>query len=340
MFPKFRQRASTAKLIREAIDSYPDGLCFATSGGRPILVNRKMNQLVLRLSGRTISDANRTWRNLTEFEDAGGCIRLRDSWISSAQSGDGPLVVIRFPDDVIWRFRRVKLEHPGENVVQIEASDVTQWYAVSRELLETKVRIHGELGKCIIATKRALADTGAAGRVADSEALSQMWEDAIRHLTSIPLIQQGEAVSPEAELSRVAEMIGCKVIFRGRRPAERKARLLLYAAVREALTNAVRHADADQLTVCTRDDGESYHIEIFDNGTKADAEIREGDGLRDLRRRLEEAGGQLWIRCGGPKQNAAGHTEQSKQEQGKDAAHSSGQYGVRLSIVLPKGMEV
>ena len=39
---------------------------------------------------------------------------------------------------------------------------------------------------------------------------------------------------------QVAELIGCKVVFLGEQPKSRKALQLLYAAIREALTNAVR----------------------------------------------------------------------------------------------------
>ena len=43
MFEKLKDRLHTVALIREAINSYPDGICFAAPGGRPILANKKIN---------------------------------------------------------------------------------------------------------------------------------------------------------------------------------------------------------------------------------------------------------------------------------------------------------
>ena len=37
----------SAKMIKKAINSYPGGICFSTLDGRVILVNEKMNQLIL-----------------------------------------------------------------------------------------------------------------------------------------------------------------------------------------------------------------------------------------------------------------------------------------------------
>ena len=78
---------------------------------------------------------------------------------------------------------------------------------------------------------------------------------------------------------QVAELIGCKVTFLGEQPKSRKALQLLYAAVREALTNAVRHADATELTVKIKQDKQRYHIEISDNGGVSVSSITEGNGL-------------------------------------------------------------
>ena len=96
---------------------------------------------------------------------------------------------------------------------------------------------------------------------------------------------------------QVAELIGCKVIFLGEQPTQRKALQLLYAAVREALTNAVRHADATELTVKIEQRKECYHIEISNNGNVSVSSITEGNGLSALRQRLEQEGATLKVLC-------------------------------------------
>ena len=74
---------------------------------------------------------------------------------------------------------------------------------------------------------------------------------------------------------------------------------LLYAAIREGLTNAVRHADATELTVKIDPNGQRYHIEISDNGGVPVSKITEGNGLGALRQRLEQEGASLEVLCDG-----------------------------------------
>ena len=57
------KKNTSAKMIKKAIDSYPGGICFSALDGRVILVNEKMNQLVLELTGHTILNERRRGRN-------------------------------------------------------------------------------------------------------------------------------------------------------------------------------------------------------------------------------------------------------------------------------------
>jgi len=66
---------------------------------------------------------------------------------------------------------------------------------------------------------------------------------------------------------------------------------VLALALREAVTNVVRHAQAQRCSVRLSRDQELCTLEIADNGSGADAP--EGNGLRGMRERLEAIGGSL-----------------------------------------------
>src|SRR5271157_261415 len=66
---------------------------------------------------------------------------------------------------------------------------------------------------------------------------------------------------------------------------------VLALALREAVTNVVRHAQAQRCSVRLSRDRELCTLEIADNGRGADAP--EGNGLRGMRERLEAIGGSL-----------------------------------------------
>ena len=65
------------------------------------------------------------------------------------------------------------------------------------------------------------------------------------------------------------------------------------AVVREAVSNAVQHADANTLTV-TVDVGDELLIEVADNGVGISGDIT-GSGLTNLWKRAEDVGGSFTI---------------------------------------------
>ena len=313
------KRPRTAAAIREAIDSYPDGLCLCTAAGRPILVNQTMNTLVERMTGHTVLDGEIVWRELSASETLREGKRLRQPWLEESQSPGA--LYFQLPEGAIWRFRRLPLA--GRDTVQLEATEVTRLCQLSRELydnncrlrelqkrqkallenivqinrdkelLSAKIRIHGRMGRCLVATEQFLSQGLPRG---GAEELKAAWQDAIQGFAGLTDEERGERRSPREELLRVAEMIGCRVTLHGPQPGRESTLRLLYAAVREGLTNAVRHAGADALTVEIASTSGGYHVEIFHNGRPPAEAIREGNGLGDLRRRLEAEGGRLTIR--------------------------------------------
>ena len=163
---------------------------------------------------------------------------------------------------------------------------------LNKEILAAKMHIHDELGHCLLATTKAMTEDSLAE---NADMLRKSWNSTIRDFSNISTVWTVPDSSLQSELMQVAELIGCKVIFSGKQPTQRKALQLLYAAIREALTNAVRHADATVLTVKIEQDEKSYHIEISDNGSVSVSSITEGNGLSALRQRLEQEGASLKV---------------------------------------------
>lgn len=319
------KKKTSAKMIKKAIDSYPGGICFSALDGRVILVNEKMNRLVLELTGHTILNAKVTWEKLTSFTNNSKAEKLEQSWLpkdpdNGNESTHQPLF-FRFSDSFVWRF---ELRFLDSNTVQIEAAEITELYRLSEELYENTIRlqemqkrqkslldnivevnlnkeilaakmhIHDDLGHCLLATTKAVTENSLDD---NADALRESWNSTIHDFSNISTVWTVPDSSLQSELMQVAELIGCKVSFHGEQPKSRKALQLLYAAVREALTNAVRHADATELTIKIEPCREHYHVEISDNGNVTVSKITEGNGLSALRQRLEQEGASLKVLC-------------------------------------------
>ena len=309
------------RLIRRAIDACPDGICVAESDGRPILSNRAINALSLQLSGYTMLNAADWWEQVKA--------RAMPGEGGMTEDGTEEYLLLRLENGSVWQCRRRLLSVQKSTLWQYEAADVTQLNRYreylrennlrtealherqrelirnidrnnqEKEVLHAKMQIHDSMGRLILMTKRTLAGGETqAGR--DGEALLLAWRNLIEDMSNAAMFRQSRSTQPEPELIKAAAMIGCRVSFLGRQPAERKALLLLYAAIREALTNAVRHAGANELFVEIREQENVYGVRIHDNGSHpVRRPLEEGTGLGTLRRRLESEGASLHIETDG-----------------------------------------
>jgi signal transduction histidine kinase len=66
----------------------------------------------------------------------------------------------------------------------------------------------------------------------------------------------------------------------------------IFRCVQEAMTNSVRHAHAQNLSIQLTSSGDGIDIRIADDG-KGVGDVRPGHGLTGMRQRLQEVGGQL-----------------------------------------------
>jgi len=73
---------------------------------------------------------------------------------------------------------------------------------------------------------------------------------------------------------------------------EREAEVVVYRVAQEAITNALRHADAEQIGLTLKSDANATVLRIRDDG-RGFADASEGAGLRGMRERAVLVGGTL-----------------------------------------------
>lgn len=309
---KIQRTAITPGSIREALDNLPSALCLATEDGMPVLTNRKMYALADAITGRHLVNAELLWRELETFASGSGIRRIDYA---------GALAFV-LPDGSIWRFTRRTIDAEGVRYVQITATETTRLWGLSKELeqdnieldrqqqrlqkllqnivkirqaeeiLSSKIRLHDRLGRAVLISRRYLLNSAPTD---SPQAVVAMWREIAESLQASVFDSEGKCNAAK-ELTDIADLLGCSIAFDGDFPQNNN---LLLAAVREALTNAVRHAGADRLTVGTRRENDQIQIEISDNGKGFVTEVVEGGGLSSLRQRVESAGGRMELCCRG-----------------------------------------
>jgi hypothetical protein len=303
-FKRERKNSILPSSIKEGFDNLPTGLCFSRKNGMVQLVNHQMNTLSYLLTGSDIQNAESFWQLVS--------VGQLDDDVERLTSGERP--EIRFRNGSVWSFARENLD----SVVQITATDITEYLLLtktleqkntelkkmnsrlrkhgenvdevtrSKERLETKVRIHNEFGRSLIATHHALQDDGAL------EGIAALWK---RNIAVLRMEAEPSADSDHlTALMKSAESVGVQIEIKGRIPRVKEAKFLIMAAATETLTNAVKHADAGKMIIEIEELPDSYLVCFTNDGKKPEAqEITEGGGLSSLRKKIENAGGEMYV---------------------------------------------
>ena len=301
---RLRKTTLTRSAIKESIDHLPTGLCFYAENGRILLVNHRMNQLCHVILGRDLQNAALVWDDLCEGNVQPDIVPL--------SMGGQPS--FRLPDGTVWSFSRIQLQ----DMLQITAADITQLHDLAEELehknialeelyqrlkeyetdveelartherLETKIGIHSELGQTLLATRSYLLDNNE-----NKELPVDAWKRSIALLRQ-NIVEKSEQFTLQT-LIQTATAFGISVEAVGQMPEVKAAQKLFLEAATEALTNAVRHADAKTLHICLNETDTDYSVCFRNDGKIPENAITEGGGLGSLRRKAETAGGLMRI---------------------------------------------
>ena len=301
---KFEKNSITRSSVKESLDWLSTGLCFAYKNGMVMLVNHRMNDLSHTIFGRDLQNANAFWKNLNDGETQAGIMRL--------SMGANPS--FRLPDQTVWTFAREVID----GITQLTAAETTRLNKLTEELkeknaeltamnyrlrkygenvdeltrekerLETKVRIHRELGQALLMTRRYLQG--------ETDHRQELLDVLNRNIAMLRLESESQKNDePLDMLLKAARSAGIEVLITGKMPEQEDANRLFFEAATEALTNAVRHADAKSLHIAFSEDHNAYSVCFTNDGSKPQNKIVEGGGLGSLRQKTEQIGGTMEV---------------------------------------------
>ena len=293
--------------IKESFDNLPTGVCFFNETGLPVLCNHAMYRFSFAVCGKDV-------QFVTDLENC-----FADDFIPADNARKDGKVFILF-DGSAWHLEKRTFTHEGGNMyTQYIATDVSELHknrveltqenehlrkvqadlkklsanivAVTREeeILNTKMRVHDEMGRCLVEARKILRE-GCNESIPDSVVSS--WQRAVS------MIKYSNETMDEDMLSQVRKTcasVGIAYIQTGELPKEESTAYTLICAVRECVTNAVRYAGASELYVQFSETEKTASVTITNNGKRPDGPIVEGGGLSTLRRRVERAGGVMVV---------------------------------------------
>ncbi len=206
--------------------------------------------------------------------------------------------------------RMLLYPEPSEELVEVARSRTRLVHAFDAERLRIERDLHDIAQQRLVALTMQIgmarldlppsSRAAAAMASAHDQAKTLMAElrDLIRGISPRTLRELGLRAAVE-ELAAASSLEVRVDVASSRLPAEVES--VAYAAISEALANAVKHAAATEVTVTVRHKADRLLVEVRDEG-KGGADPIRGSGLTGLADRAAAAGGQLLLSspAGGP----------------------------------------
>ncbi len=296
--------------IKQAMDTLPEAVCYFLPSGAVKLCNLQMYRLF-----RTLAHSDLQSRE--ELEDALAHCNDRSEVVCLSAERQTYL----FPDGRAWRYtqhnitaqngisyteavffdatelyeKNLELKQQTEELRRIarklkKLSDHVLELTREREILAAKTRLHDQMGAGLTAMRQTLLGTQSAEEAEVAVRMFRKAVSAIKRDNEYPT-ERGEL----AELMQDAAAIGTTIERVGELPKQERIRRVFLIAMRECLTNSVRHADATQLFVTVEQTATCARLHITNNGVPPQSEIAPRGGLLNLSRHVEASGGRMTI---------------------------------------------
>lgn len=296
-------------IIKESFDNLPIGICFFDSRGLIRLINKQMLSI-----GCVLLDGGfqTLWELRAALLSPPECVRVLDE----------KNTLFRFPDNVVLRFEEKQITDGRKNrFTQATFADVSELASRQKELkeenkrlenanrrakqlydnmagivreeeiLSMKMRVHDDIGHSILSARKALLSDASIEEIRSSASIWERSIELLYHANNMP----DETDDLEYAKERAAAL-GVSVITGGDFPTDRAARRIFTLAVRECVTNCVRHAGGNKVFAFSSVGDGNHILKITNNGAPPEGEVIEGGGLSALRRRIEKSGGTMEIK--------------------------------------------
>ena len=293
--------------VKETMDDVPCGVCVSDSWGRIVLSNKKMRELSRMLIGAVLQNYEDLKQVLDGNKSVQGVTRL------SPENS-----VLYLPNGAVWMFQNYMLtEEEVAGYLQTVAFDVTEIYFNSekirmkneklellnqklkkmyeqidesireQETLKMKMQVHDSFGRSLLTIRHMLEGNK------EPDYMKNQLEILKQSVYILSGITQDDTEKQYEESIKHAEKLGVSVEIEGELCDEYQVALITDKAIRECVTNCIRHAHGRRVYVQSHKIRDGWKVCITNDGERPKEGCREGGGLSALREVVERDGGEM-----------------------------------------------
>ena len=286
-FRYYKKETITDFSIKKVIDECEFGI-LVLKGKKAKLINNKMYEILDKLNIKKDYVTNIIKQSIDQL-DKNYCVKVEDKYYVFVINNNE---IITFDITEEYKLHQ-KLNEQNkklkENNKKILLSiDNIEELEKEKNLLKLKNKYHDILGQNLSILQQYL----------NKENITQENFEEIKFMIQKMFIDIEDTDDTNANLEnliKIHKKNGTDIIIDGKLPQNKETAKVFFEIIREATTNAIRHAGSSKVFVKIRETLEETYMIITNDGRKPNEFITENQGIKDMRRKVKKLGGMFYI---------------------------------------------
>lgn len=286
-FRYYKKETITDFSIKKVIDECEFGI-LVLKGKRAKLINNKMYEILDKLNIKKDYITNIIKQSIDQL-DKNYCVKVEDKYYVFVINNNE---IITFDITEEYKLHQ-KLNGQNkklkENNKKILLSiDNIEELEKEKNLLKLKNKYHDILGQNLSILQQYL----------NKENITQENFEEIKFMIQKMFIDIEDTDDTNANLEnliKIHKKNGTDIIIDGKLPQNKETAKVFFEIIREATTNAIRHAGSSKVFVNIKETLEETYMIITNDGRKPNEFITENQGIKDMRRKVKKLGGKFYI---------------------------------------------
>ena len=286
-FGYYKKETITDFSIKKVIDECEFGI-LVLKGKRAKLINNKMYEILDKLNIKKDYITNIIKQSIDQL-DKNYCVKVEDKYYVFVINNNE---IITFDITEEYKLHQ-KLNGQNkklkENNKKILLSiDNIEELEKEKNLLKLKNKYHDILGQNLSILQQYL----------NKENITQENFEEIKFMIQKMFIDIEDTDDTNANLEnliKIHKKNGTDIIIDGKLPQNKETAKVFFEIIREATTNAIRHAGSSKVFVNIKETLEETYMIITNDGRKPNEFITENQGIKDMRRKVKKLGGMFYI---------------------------------------------
>ena len=286
-FRYYKKETITDFSIKKVTDECEVGI-LVLKGKKVKLINNKMYEILNKLNIKKDYVTNIIKQSIDQL-DKNYCVKVEDKYYVFVVN-DNEIITFDITKEYELhqklndQNRKIK-----ENNKQILLSiDNIEELEREKNLLKLKNKYHDILGQNLSILQQYL----------NRKNISQENFEEIKFMIQKMFIDIEDTEDTNTNLEnliKIHKKNGTDIVINGKLPQNKEVAKVFFEIIREATTNAIRHAGSSKVFVNIKETLEETYMIITNNGKKSNEFITENQGIKDMRRKIEKLGGMFYI---------------------------------------------